>query len=212
MFPTFGFPDFFEILGYSRYCISINGRVINKDTNYELIGSRNPAGYHNFRLKGDNRHTLTLGRHRLMAMVFKHPGVDISNLVVNHLNGIAGDDWLDNLEWTTYQGNAEHAGMMGLTTKCIPISVRDVDTGYVVKFNSATSAANAYGLSKDAILYRIKIGMGRIFPERKQYREGHYDTPWYIPSNISAELALNGNVNPVVTRNIISGVLVITRV
>lgn len=205
MFPSTTFPGFYEIYGYSRYCISVEGRVINKETRYELTGSRNPAGYHNFRLKGDNGYTLTIGRHRLMAMVFKHPNEDISNLVVNHLNGIAGDDWLDNLEWTTYQGNTEHAGMMGLTTKCIPVAVRDIDTGFITNYPSATAAALSIGLTKDAVLYRIKIGMERVFPERKQYREGHTLEPWYIPMDIVTELSVNGRIKPLVARNVVSG-------
>lgn len=187
-----GFPGYYEIPGYSRYAITPSGVVINKMEGSFLQGSPNPDGYHNFRLVGDNGKTLTWGRHRLLGFVFKHPGFDVSELVINHENTIKGDDRLSNLEWATYQGNAEHAGAMGVTEKCLPISVRDANTGVVVKFPSIVECARQFGMTKDAINYRVQIGESRVFPERKQYRRGHHDTPWYIPESLENDLMSNG--------------------
>jgi hypothetical protein len=200
-----GFPGFYEISGYSKYALSLNGSVVNKETGTYLEGSRNPDGYVNYRLTGNDGYILTWGRHRLMCYVFKHPGIDITNLVVNHINTIKGDDWLDNLEWVSYQGNAEHAGMMGVTEKCLPISVRDVDTGIVTKFPSIVECARNLNMSKDAINYRIKIGEKRIFPERKQYRSSHSDETWYIPESIERELMFNSTSKPVLVKNVLTG-------
>jgi hypothetical protein len=200
-----GFPGFFEIPGYGKYAINPDGVVINKETHSYLEGSRNPDGYVNYRLTGDGGYCLTWGRHRLMCFVFKHPGVDITPLIVNHINTIKGDDRLNNLEWTTYQGNAEHAGAMGITEKCIPISVRDVDTGEIVKYPSIVECARFMGMTKDAINYRIKIGEQRVFPERKQYRLSHSDEPWYIPDSIERELMINSTSKPVLVKNVFTG-------
>lgn len=202
-----GFFGFYEIPGYASYAISIDGRVINKNTLNYLDGSRNPDGYYNFRLTGDDGHCLTWGRHRLLAYVFKHPGVDISPLTVNHINTIKGDDWLDNLEWTTYQGNAEHAGMMGITEKCLPISVRDVDTGEVRKFPSIIECARTMNMTKDAVSYRVNVGETRVFPERKQYRGSQSDTPWYVPESVERELLQNSTSKVVIVKNVITGEL-----
>lgn len=193
----------YEIPGYSRYAVTLDGQVWNREMKIFLEGSRNPDGYVNFRLTGDDGVVLTWGRHRLLGYVFMHPGIPIDNLVVNHKNGIKGYDKLYNLEWTTYQGNAEHAGATGLTEKCSPISVRDIDTGEIQKFPSIVECARCYGLTKDAVNYRVKIGERRIFPERKQYRLTHSDSPWYIPEDIDRELLSNGTSKRVLIRDVL---------
>lgn len=196
---------YYEIPGYSKYVISREGDVINKDKGTVLLGSINPAGYKNYRLTGNNKHIHTWGRHRLMGFVFKYPGMDITDLVINHKNAIKGDDFLDNLEWVTYQGNAEHAGSLNLTEKCQPISVRDIDTGIVTKYPSIIACAIDMGVSKDTINWRIKAGETRIFPERKQYRSSHSDIPWYYPENIDSSLDANGLAKHILVRNVLTG-------
>lgn len=202
-----GYDEFYEIPNYSRYGVSKDGRVLNKLTNKELSGSVNPDGYHNFRLTDDLGYCYTYGRHRLLCDVFKADSKKTQIDIVNHRNGVKGDDRLDNLEWTTYQGNIEHAGANGLTTKCSPISVRDVDTGEVKKYSSIIAAARDLGMTKDAIVHRVRIGEKRIFPERKQYRSSHEDDPWYDVKDIESALLENGNTKSVVTRNVITGVI-----
>lgn len=186
------YPGFYKIPGYSWYVISKEGIVFNRISGKYIDGSVNPDGYHNFRLKSDIGKTLTWGRHRLLAYVFLHPGIDVSRLVVNHINAVKGDDRIDNLEWVTYRGNAEHAGSLGLTIKCQPISVRDVDTGVIVKYASIVACARTYGVSKDFINWRVKKGEFYIFPERKQYRNSHSDEPWYVPDNMQVPNCRNG--------------------
>lgn len=198
------FPGFYLIPGYRQYIISKNGDVFNKETSLMLSGSRNPAGYVNYRLTDNNGKVHTWGRHRLMGFVFKYPGILFVNLVVNHKNGIKGDDWLDNLEWVTNVENIEHAGSLGLTTKCTPISVRDIDTGVVEKFTSIISCARSMGVSKDFINYRTKLGEDRIFPERKQYRSSHSDDPWPIPIDIDIDLMRNGNSKQILMRKLLT--------
>lgn len=206
MFPTQAkdFLGFYEIPGYSTYVVNESGMVINRRTGEELLGSTNPDGYHNFRMTDDFNYTYTFGRHRLLAYVFKHPGVAIENLTVNHRNGIKGDDCLNNLEWTTYQGNAEHAGSMGLTEKCIPISVRNVDNGIVIDYPSMIECARDLGLTKDAVSYRISVGEQRVFPERKQYRIKS-NIPWFIPPNIDASLSVNGTTKSIQVKFVFTG-------
>ena len=171
---------FFAIPGYSKYLISINGKIKRVLDNELLQGSRNTAGYWNFRLTDDAGKTLTWGRHRLMAFVFKHPGVDIDTLYVNHKNGIKGDDFLDNLEWTTPRENVEHAGLNGLTSKCTPMEMFDNETGEIHKFNSIITCAEYFGVSKDTINWRCKTGPTALHEHRYQYRTGHSEDEWPI--------------------------------
>ena len=180
--PSENYPGYYDIDGYSNYAISRSGEVINKSSGRPLRGSTNPSGYLNYRITDDKRYTKTWGRHRLLGFVFKKPDIPIDKLVINHLDGIKGHDVLSNLEWTTYQGNIEHAGASGYTEKCIPISVRDITTGVVTKYPSVKKCALDLGLSKDAVLWRIRCGEMRVFPEGKQYRKSHADMPWHNPT------------------------------
>lgn len=185
------FRGFYEIPGFSKYVVSRKGEVINKRTGEKLRGNVKTEGYIQFRLTGDNGHVLSIGRHRILGIVFKHPGCSIDKLVVNHIDSIPGHDDLDNLEWTTHRGNLEHAGRVGRTSKCIPISVRDVLTGEVVDYPSAQAYARTVGWSKDKVIWRVKIGETKVFPEMKQYRRSSIKTPWYIPKNPNREAMFN---------------------
>lgn len=193
---------FYLISGYSDYHISKQGDVYNWKLNHYLKGSKNPAGYINVRLTNDSRQTHTWGLHRLLGFVFKHPGCDISDLVINHKNGIKDDNDLENLEWLTEQENHEHAGLYGLTTKCLPVSIRNVFSGKVFKFPSATKCAMFLGITKDAVLWRIKSGEERVFKDGNQYRVGNDDREWITSNNIRS-IALT--TKPVVTRCLLSG-------
>lgn len=199
---------FYNIPDYSRYLIAIEGKVINIVTNNYLQGSYNPAGYYNFRLTRDDGKVHTWGLHRLLCYVFKPIPEELKNfpledLEVNHVDGIKANNELSNLEWCTRIENIEHAGYNNLTSKCLPIQVRDVDTGIVHEYPSAISYSRISNMSKDSILYRLKAGSQRIFPERKQYRV-RSNEDWPVVINIDAELAKNGSDKGVILRNLLT--------
>lgn len=199
------FPGFYEIPEYGKYLISKEGKVVKKETGEEVLNSPLKKGYRIFNLIDDSGIKRGCGRHRLLATVFKHPGTVIENLVVNHRDGIPGSDDLTNLEWTTHQGNIEHAGMHGLTTKCIPISVRDVFSGVVVEYPSIIACAREFGWTKDRVLWRVKIGEGRVFPEGKQYRPARVKKPWFIPVDIDQAVLENSRSRVTLIRDAVTG-------
>jgi len=199
---TLEFPGFYEIPMYSRYAISKEGKVIEKQTGEIVSGYFVEKGYFCYNLYSDDKVRKTFGRHRLLGIVFKNPGVPVDSLVVNHINGIPGSDDLKNLEWTTHQGNIEHAGKMGLTDKCIPISVKDIITGEIKEYPSIAECARVTGWSKDKINWRVKVGEGRVFPEGKQYRPASIMTPWFIPERIDHALLMNSRSRATLIRNV----------
>lgn len=193
------FPGFYEIVGFDTYVVSKDGKVLNKKTKKLLKGCLKPNGYFNYGLTDDTRIKRTVARHRTMMFAFK---TFEKGSVVNHKNGIKGDDWLDNLEWTTHQGNLEHAGAMGLSKSCLPIDVRDVDTGEVIRYPSYTNCGAYLGFTKDAINYRVKCGETRVFPERKQYRSAFVTTPWFIPDKHAIAHLRHGRSRSVLLKNV----------
>ena len=202
------YPGYYEIPGYSNYVVSMDGVVINRTAGWIVNGSRNPAGYHNYRLATNDGTTMTLGRHRLMAIVFKPIESDICGMVVNHKNGIKGDDWLDNLEWVAPRGNVEHAGDLGITDKCTPIEVRDVDTGAIYKYPSMAECARVMGVTKDNIAHRLRAGSSRVFPERRQYRLATDVDDWVVHGDISRALLKNGTKKTIDVRYLLSDTVV----
>jgi hypothetical protein len=200
-----GYPGFYIVPGHSRYVINPEGIVLDTILGEELVWWLGPNGYYNLSLATDDDYTSLWGRHRLLAVVFKHPGVSVKNLVVNHINAIKGDDRLDNLEWITQKENAEHAGKMGITEKCIPICVRDVDTGKIEEYPSFIECARAFNMTKDAISYRVNSGEERVFPERKQYRLSSVKSYWKVPENIELALMVNSTSKPILMRDVLDG-------
>lgn len=195
------FRGYYDIPGFKNYCINKEGAIINKLTGKTVNGRADPDGYVKYSLFGDAGKWKYTGRYRLLMLTFRNEGIEYDGLVVNHLNGIKYDDRLENLEWTTYQGNTEHAGAMGLTSKCLPVSVRCSVTGEITSFPSFTKCGKAYGLSKDAIIYRAKSEGRRVFPEMKQYRLTSITDDWYVPEDLNVALKANGTLKEIQVRD-----------
>lgn len=91
----------------TKFIISENGCVFNKDTNKELPYHTN-GGYVQVSL-GKYGHKKV---HRLVAEAFLKN--DKNYPTVNHLNGIKSDNRVINLEWASYSMNNKHAYDFGL--------------------------------------------------------------------------------------------------
>lgn len=188
------------IPGYSNYLINEDGQVYNCKKQTFLQGSQNPDGYINVRITDDGGYVKTWGLHRLLGFVFLPFEGSIEDLVINHKDGVKWNNRLDNLEWVTYQGNAEHAGREGLSSKCTPVLVRCTESGEVTAYPSAIECARQLGFTKDAVLYRIRSKGQRVFPERKQYMAANCDESWLVPDSIEDALRENGRSNAVLVR------------
>jgi HNH endonuclease len=208
------FPGFYEISGYSQYAIAKDGNVVSRYTGrllkgHEFIDFRNPhkPGYVILNLIDDKGKTKRWPRHRLVALIFKYPGIIFKDLEVNHINGIKGDDRADNLEWVTSKENTIHAFNNNLISKTKTnhhVSVRDVDTDEITKYPNINTCARDIGISVEAVLWRLKSGERKIYPERKQYRHSHDDKSWYIPEDIETELMLNGTNKKILMRKVLT--------
>lgn len=196
---------YYLTVDYPGYAISRTGVLLNLETLKPVIPYVSANGYVFHRPLGADGKRRLVGRHRLLLLTFKRQEMLNSNMVANHLNGIKGDDRIENLEWCSQRENAEHAALIGISTGCTPLTTRNVRTGEIAKYASAVRCMESTGLSRDAILYRVRCGETKVFPEGYQYRAGHSDEPWYIPSDPEREIQLAGNGRPVCLRDIQTG-------
>lgn len=111
-----------QLENLSRYRISNKGRVKcvlrrnNAYNNYYkadyIMKDFDFKGYRRIQLRTDDGKTLTIGVHRLVALVFL-PLVEGKTLV-NHKDGNKSNNNVENLEWCTNQENIHHAINTGL--------------------------------------------------------------------------------------------------
>lgn len=195
---------FYIVPGYSRYAASKLGELYDLQKEMLVGGYTRDSNYLWDSMYRDDGSRRRLARHHVIAITFIGPPPNFGGqrAIVNHLDGKTFNNRADNLEWTTYKGNVEHAGRMGLTTKCIPIVVKDVVTGMEETYPSATEYGRQFGFTKDAILYRLKAGVDRVFPEMKQYRPLLEPVEWNTPKNIEAALAKNSTSKKVLIRKL----------
>lgn len=87
-------------------------------------------------------------RHRAMALAFILSDSAPSKLIVNHDDGIPGNDSIDNLEWNTYSENVGHAYINGLhPNKTRAVKIKDISTSKVYKFNTIAECARFLNLT-----------------------------------------------------------------
>lgn len=159
--------DIINFEGY--YQVSNHGRVrsldryvvANKNGGLKLLKGkimkltkakgRNNDGYLvvNLRKKGKNK---VLGVHRLVAEAF----VDNPNNypIPNHKDGNKENNFSDNLEWTTYSQNNQHAIDMKLRNpRGISVVQYDLDMNFIKEYKSASDAARVTKLGRGSICH-----------------------------------------------------------
>lgn len=178
---------------FNMYAINAIGQVRQVDDGC-IVEPFILSGYYHLTLLDNDGSKRIMGVHRLVAMVWLDLPDNWENLVVNHLNGNKLDNRNVNLEWCTHQENMYHAGLLGLTDKCIPIQVRNVITGTVLVFPSFLAAAKHYGLSKDAISWRVNSGESYVDDLFNQYRPLNEEDPWKDPDQWKCGILLKNAV------------------
>lgn len=147
--PVFGSPiekDGFRLISVApRYEVSKEGVFRNVKTKRELKITSGVDGYlfvdgWDPELNGYR----SMRAHKLYAIAWKENDNYVLKCVVNHINGDKSKLSFDNLEWTTYKGNADHAFETGLRNDNIPVRLKDHETGEVSEFYSMTKLNESY--------------------------------------------------------------------
>lgn len=115
--PIRGYEGFYEISRTGKIKslsrVIYNSRSINKQSVLKetILTWSFALGYAHIRLRKDGKAS-TFKIHRLLAETFiENP---LNKTVVNHINGLRGDNSLENLEWCTPGENQKHAYDTGL--------------------------------------------------------------------------------------------------
>lgn len=103
--------DFGRVRSLDRTCYGLKARRVDGKV---LRPSTNKFGYQNINLFRNGR-SKSIHVHRLVALAFVPNPLNFP--VVNHIDGRKGNCAASNLEWTTDQGNRQHAIDIGRITR-----------------------------------------------------------------------------------------------
>ena len=198
------FLDYAYIPGFSNYAISKFGDLIHA-RNGKPINFHFDTGYARYKINPDVGAVTSVGRHRLICLAWLQYPAFVDNLVTNHINGIAGDDRLENLEWTTRAKNNEHAIETGLRSVDSTILMRHVLTDEIQEFSGYSDCANFLGLNKDTIKYRVKAKDQPVYSGFLQFKLKSDVTPWREVKDPKDKKLNIGVSTPVKSRNIVTG-------
>lgn len=190
--------EFHPVPGYVGTQINLAGEVII-DQVEGVVGSQREYAAASARLPSGE--TVTVGRHRLMALTFLQHPLNCDDLIVNHKNGIPGDDEIENLEWTSYRGNILHAHATGLNTNNIPIEVKDLRTGNVEEMFSIGVFCRTHELNqRETKRLEFRMRTLKVIANYRDYaiRRKDEGTPW---DDLITLDKYKGNAKEVVAKN-----------
>lgn len=176
------YPGFYLIPKFSNYIINRQGMLYKISDGVFIKASKAVSGYYTYRMTSDVRKTQNQLRHRVMLMAFKEYPATVRSLDVNHLNGVPGDDFLDNLEWCTRTENNSHAVRSGLRTQNIEVLMRRVIDDRLFIFESYSAAGRFLGVTETTVSNRIARGEEYVRDgfQIKNLNDGDFVEPLYV--------------------------------
>lgn len=168
----------FDIPDIPEYKITCTGQVYSLFSK-KFINPRNTSGrgYYNYILYTNGKRKL-FPRHRLLCLVFK-PIPNSENMQVDHINGIPGDDRLENLEWVTGKENVRRFWAKRKLKPLSKIVVKDFISNSISVYKDYKEAAKALNVHRYEILRRLQRKFGTLFKDYTmlKYEENTNDFP-----------------------------------
>lgn len=213
-----GHPNFYYIPFYTNYGIDLTGKLININTNKEkswyitkpVIERNSKGGYLATRIVNDFGNSSNVLRHRLMGLTFLDFPSNYSDMVINHKNGIPGDDNPDNLEWVSVSENNTHAVENGLCpNRTNPVLMKNLITNEIIRFDSIIACSKYLGYERDKFIsYRLKYSPNKVFADMLLFK---YDdgSDWPIIDLKNVKIVRNGIASDIMARNVFTGEIII---
>lgn len=160
-----GLPGYFYIPYYTRYCINKEGVIIIIKTKYIKSWCKSSpvriknitGGYMTSRGLRDIGGVDHITRHRALALTFIPYKKNPWSMVINHIDGVPGNDLLNNLEWVTRAENNQHAYDLGLfPNKTVKVLMKNLVTGCIKKYSSIAHCARENNFSEGFIRARLR--------------------------------------------------------
>lgn len=211
---TEDYPGYYYIPLYTDYAINENQDLINiktgKKKTWSIVppGRKNSkGGYHYTRVLTDDGFSKVLLLHRAVCMVFHRYDSKMNAMVVNHIDGEPSNNQKDNLEWSTYKENNQHAYDNGLRpNSSLPVLVKNLDSGIETEYPSYSECARCLGLSGSSVVtFRIRKGWDKIYPDKLIFKLKTDPRPWPDIDLNEIEISYDGRPVMMVARNIFTG-------
>lgn len=212
--PVEDLDGFYYIPNFGKYAINKAGELINIETLKYKTWSITPpnetrntqGGYRYNRVVRDDGVSVTLFRHRALWTAFNAFGSEIYDYVINHKNGICGDDRLENLELVTYLANNIHAVINGLRRDNRVVYSKNIKTGQELKFASLTQCATHFGFTHSSHIVS-RITSGKIYSDYLVFKYNEGDWPNYDLENTKISIAKS--TNQIMARDVHDGTILV---
>lgn len=152
----FDLLQFQDIPNYPNYMISKNAEIYSKKVKRLCRLTILPNGYHKMKLKGNNGVYKDCYAHVLVAMTYLNYIPSTKKIVINHIDGIKGNNHVSNLEVTTQKENMKHSVTMNHATIFRKAVYYINEQGCKVEFPSAKDASITTGIDNSSILKSCK--------------------------------------------------------
>lgn len=208
-------PGYYHIPFFGKYAITREGEVIQWITGKRLRpyitkarkdDPKNTTGGYAFLSMSNDVSPFTIGRHRLLALAFLPYPDTVDRLDVNHIDGVPGNDWISNLEWTTRKRNMDHAYRTGLRSQNVTVHAKNVITGEERTFYAVQDAARALNGHTHIILRRLDDPNQTIYTGGWLFKSDP-QIPWRHVKNPQAELKRLSTATKVLSKNVFTGTI-----
>lgn len=160
--------ELYDIPNIENYKINRQGDVWSVKSKKFLNKLSSGRGYVYYILYNGNKHR-SYFRHTLLCMTFK-PVDNYENMTVDHINGIPGDDRLENIEFVTIKENIKRYRNKFKTKEYKPVVVRYCLEDKEIEYSSFIDAAKALNVHRYEVLRRLGLESGFVFKDYTQIK------------------------------------------
>lgn len=203
--PVLDKLGFFYFPDDKRLCVDRQGNVANVETGKVRRGYTSPetGGVIIFVTSPDGK-AKSYTVHRIVARTFigrpsRHTAKDISELEVNHVNGIRFDNRIENLEWVTPTENKLHSHLARLHPSDKPVVAFSPATSEMRHYHSLKACAESFELSRATLFKHLDSGNSGTKQKFGFYFKYDDDTPWNLTAGAGTLGIGTAHLNLVVT-------------